>query len=140
MSSKKGKRCAAIGCSSYGGMKWLQFFRFPKRNPESRDLWINALRPYHGSEWLPKPTSVLCSKHFVTGQQSKSRLDINYAPTLFSEETTQHDGTDVNVLTPSTKLLTPKKEQIKPKPVWEKYISQVPVTAADRSYLQRRGR
>ena len=81
----RGKRCSALGCPSYEGDPDTKFFNFPSRNLEARNLWIKALKINleDGSEWKPSKKSVVCQKHFVLGRPSPTRLDPDYAPSIF---------------------------------------------------------
>ncbi|CAB4065726.1 unnamed protein product [Lepeophtheirus salmonis] len=55
-------------------------------NPIQRDLWVKSVDRTHrdGTVWTPTSSSLLCSAHFVSGQWSRSKFDVDYVPTIFS--------------------------------------------------------
>ena len=83
-----GKYCCVVNCQrNYKADKdVVSFFSFPKRNPEQREKWIQAVRRINadGSPWVPSQHSKICSEHFVSGWWSPSRNDPDYAPSIFA--------------------------------------------------------
>lgn len=63
--------CAAYGCSNHNQMKNKPgFFRFPNKNIDLRNRWINACKRINPdrTQWVPKGKNFyLCGVHFVTG-------------------------------------------------------------------------
>lgn len=39
----------------------------------------------HDSKWNPKPSSVICSAHFVGNKKGEEELSPSYVPTKFSQ-------------------------------------------------------
>ncbi|XP_040567995.2 uncharacterized protein [Lepeophtheirus salmonis] len=92
LTPKKGKRLGGSYCvakSCYHNQlrdKDFKFFKFPRSNPIQRDLWVKSVDRTHrdGTVWTPTSSSLLCSAHFVSGQWSRSKFDVDYVPTIFS--------------------------------------------------------
>ena len=68
-SKKKGKQCAAFGCSNtfYGPNDLptsLHFFKFPN-DTNRRRRWCNLIKRQHGKDgFFVTNSTVVCSKHF----------------------------------------------------------------------------
>ena len=80
------RRCAVSRCDiTNKSVPKRSFFVFPSvnKNHEKTDLWIKAVQEVNGPTWFPNVSSFICSDHFVNGQHSPTRTDVNYIPTLF---------------------------------------------------------
>ena len=68
--------CSVVGCSAKRGQTdGARFFRYPTKNKEQRQLWVQAVsrKKPDGNPWSPKKTSVVCSQHFIGGEPNASR-------------------------------------------------------------------
>ena len=76
------KSCEAVYCANHNRQKGekLSFYKFPsrKRSPDRRDKWLHAVKKLRrtGERWSPGKHAVLCSKHFVTGRYTLSKLKL----------------------------------------------------------------
>ena len=80
------RRCAVSRCEiTNKSVPKRSLFSFPSVNTnyEKTDLWIKAVQEVNGPTWFPKNSSFICSDHFVNGQHSPTRTDVNYVPSLF---------------------------------------------------------
>ena len=84
-----GNYCCVEGCrkNEWADRPETSFFKFPKRrNPEQHQLWLKAIDRVcaDGSPWEPHPKNgLVCSEHFISGRPSKTRIDPDYAPSIF---------------------------------------------------------
>jgi hypothetical protein len=84
--TKPGKNCCVVECFSRAGSQdSVSFFRFPKKDLQQRNSWINAINRinHDNTTWTPKDWCRVCSKHFIGGEPSKFKDHPNYTPTLF---------------------------------------------------------
>ena len=80
------RRCAVSSCEiTNKSVPKRSFFSFPSvnKNYEKTDLWIKAVQEVNGPTWFPNVSSFICCDHFVNGQHSPTRTDVNYVPTVF---------------------------------------------------------
>jgi hypothetical protein len=82
---RPGKVCCVVKCFSRAGKDSVSFFRFPKKDIQQRNAWINAINRinHDNTTWTPNDGSRVCSKHFIGGNSSKFQDHPNYTPTLF---------------------------------------------------------
>ena len=78
--------CTLKGCSNETG-NYVGFFRFPKKNPEQRELWLKAISKVVDlpEGWKPAPNARLCGQHFIQGKPHPSRTSPDYYPTIFPD-------------------------------------------------------
>ena len=76
--------CMVPGCGSSLKCPFLRFFKLPRKNPAQRLEWLKAIRMkvLKGYDWTPPIKARICEKHFVKGQPSKERDNIDFIPTL----------------------------------------------------------
>jgi len=76
--------CIVPGCGSPLRSPFLRFFKLPIKNPAQRLEWIKAIRRnvLKGYDWTVPAKARICEKHFVKGEPSKDRENIDFIPTL----------------------------------------------------------
>ena len=69
----KGEYCCVVGChrGTVRDKGKVNFFSFPTKNQEKRQLWIKAVKR---SNWEPKRWTRICSDHFV-GERHREERD-----------------------------------------------------------------
>ncbi|XP_060877180.1 THAP domain-containing protein 1-like, partial [Metopolophium dirhodum] len=79
--------CVAFGCSNrFEPGKSIHFFRFPIKNEELTQLWVNAIRR---KNFNPTQWSRICSVHFtendfmIRSDADRPLLKINAVPSVF---------------------------------------------------------
>jgi len=74
------KSCCAVDChSAFKKGNGIHFYKFPE-NPELRAKWISAVRR---EGWQPSQYTLICSKHFISGEKSTDPLSPDYIPSVF---------------------------------------------------------
>ena len=85
--SLRGPTCCVVGCNrnKVRDKDEVSFFKFPTKNLEKRQLWIEAVNRKNpdGSVWEPTKWSLVCSEHFVGGWHREERNHPDYKPTIF---------------------------------------------------------
>ncbi|XP_046734994.1 uncharacterized protein LOC124404708 [Diprion similis] len=80
--------CCVFGCTNSHTTSACEFYKFPKHKhkEDQKKLWIAAVQRNHpdGSNWILKPSHVICSQHFIGNRKSDSVLSPSYVPTVFS--------------------------------------------------------
>jgi hypothetical protein len=83
---KGGRYCCVVGCSTLQGRDDFRFLSFPLvRNPTQALLWKQAINRVEadGSKWIPRPTHIICGKHFISGEPSNIQNNPDYVPSIF---------------------------------------------------------
>ena len=77
-----GANCCVVGChrDTVRDKGKVNFFNFPTKNQEKRQLWIKAV---NRSNWEPKKHTRICSDHFVGERHREERDHPDYQPSLF---------------------------------------------------------
>jgi hypothetical protein len=75
----------AVGCitrrNAVSQQQGIRVFRIPA-DRSRRSAWIKAMSR---KNWTPYSRDVVCSKHFVSGEPSTFREDVDYRPTLLTK-------------------------------------------------------
>ena len=76
--------CVFQHCESVHGLDaGIIFFKFPVKNEEQCNAWLNICNLSTKSPQIEK--LLICSLHFFYGYPSKNMNDVNYLPTLYTE-------------------------------------------------------
>jgi hypothetical protein len=89
----------------------IRFFNLPVKNAHKRGQWLTAI---NRKNWKPdkdKEGYVVCSRHFVSGQPSKSLSDVDYRPTKYMKG----GDFDIHVQQEKTTVTTRRKRATKRK-------------------------
>jgi len=78
------KNCCVVGCNNVFEKGKISFYRFPSasRYPVKRSKWIAAVKCENR---VPKASSWICCRYFVTGKKSNDPLAPNYIPSIFPQ-------------------------------------------------------
>ena len=78
----KGAYCCVVGChrETVRDKGKVNFFTFPTKNQEKRQLWIKAV---NRANWEPKRHTRICSDHFVGERHREERDHPDYKPSIF---------------------------------------------------------
>ena len=76
--------CVFQHCKSIHGLEaGINFFKFPVKNEEQCNAWLNICNLSSKPSRMEK--LLMCSLHFSGGYPSKNMNDVNYMPTLYIE-------------------------------------------------------
>ena len=81
----KGHHCCVSGCSNRQGREKCKFFKVVRNdNPSQTEDWIRKIGRINedGSQWRPKPYSLICGEHFISGNMSSEPNNPDYVPSL----------------------------------------------------------
>merc|ERR1712129_472241 len=107
LDQKHTRRCSVLKCSVTNlSTPKRSFFSFPSvnKNSEKLFLWIEAVRKVNCTHlshtWAPNNNSKICNDHFVSGQHSHSKYDVDYVSTLFPKiRNNERDSNSSKIMT-----------------------------------------
>ena len=119
-------KCVAYGCNTGANLRVTEdsesrenfaSFHFPFKNTDLLDRWTKFV---NRRDWSPKPTSVLCEKHFdealiTRGKRSTLKWELNPTPTKHSLLAQKQPSTLPTVSTPRKppKIRNIEQDQLK---------------------------
>ena len=79
----RGHHCCVYGCSNRQGRENCKFFKVIRNdNPSQTEDWIRKIgrKNEDGSQWRPKPYTLICGEHFISGNMSTEPNNPDYVP------------------------------------------------------------